>query len=183
MEKLRKVIFLDIDGVLQPLSANERFKHNLKELRKELAKNFNNERYLELNEYDLGAVYYDWDQKAIANLKKLISETNAEIVISSSWRLQSSLEKLRYLFKIHDLDGFVKDQTPTSSDSRNTEISEFLESNKDITHFVILDDIDFSRHFPKQFVHTKIYFDDQCYKKSLKILDGLDYASDNKQQP
>ena len=57
----RRVIFLDIDGVLQPPSRQTRFKHDLEELRRSLAERFDDETYLSMDKYDLGAVYHDWD--------------------------------------------------------------------------------------------------------------------------
>ena len=52
----RTVIFLDIDGVLQPPSSQRRFKHDLEELRRSLADRFADEIYLGMDKYDLGAV-------------------------------------------------------------------------------------------------------------------------------
>ena len=60
-DQLRRiVIFLDIDGVLQPPSKQTRFKHDPEDLRRSLAGRFGDETYLGMDKYDLGAVYYDW---------------------------------------------------------------------------------------------------------------------------
>ena len=48
------VIFLDIDGVLQPGNCQDRFNHDLPELRERLATEWD-EGYRGLNEYDIGA--------------------------------------------------------------------------------------------------------------------------------
>lgn len=58
--------------------------------------------------YDIGAVYYDWDDKAIQLLKDCLDEASAKIVISSGWRDFNNEEKLKALFKIHDLDSYIK---------------------------------------------------------------------------
>ena len=62
IKKLRKVIFLDIDGVLQPGGRQNRFDHAMEKLREDLVVKYNNNIYLEIDRYDLGAVYHDWDK-------------------------------------------------------------------------------------------------------------------------
>lgn len=83
MKKSRTVIFLDIDGVLQPTNSNQRFQHDLAALKTQLAVKYHNDDYLKMDQYDLGAVYYDWDKAAIKRLIKLCTGVPAEIVISS----------------------------------------------------------------------------------------------------
>ena len=53
-----KIIFLDIDGVLQPGSARDRFNHDLELFKQE--KIAENTAFAEVDRYDLGAVFYDW---------------------------------------------------------------------------------------------------------------------------
>ena len=93
MEKLknrpdekRKVIFLDIDGVLQPTSAQERFNHDMEALKVELAEKYQDDHFLELDKYDVAAVYYDWNKQAVERLRGLLWHCDAEIVLSSDWR-------------------------------------------------------------------------------------------------
>ena len=94
----RTVIFLDIDGVLQPPSSQKRFKHDLEELRRSLADRFDDEIYLGMDKYDLGAVYFDWDSEAVERLHSLCNDFGAGIVISSDWRRSKSTPGLQALF-------------------------------------------------------------------------------------
>jgi hypothetical protein len=93
MKPLRSVIFLDIDGVLQPLSSQQRFRHDLKALQEQLAFQYQNDDYREMDRYDLGAVYYDWDKEAVERLRTLCVDVPADIVITSDWRNYSPLSR------------------------------------------------------------------------------------------
>jgi len=88
---------LDIDGVLQPLGSQKRFDHDMEKLREDLAAKFDNDEYLEMDRYDLAAVYYDWDPDAVERLRKLCIEQQAEIVISSDWRTYHPVSSAREL--------------------------------------------------------------------------------------
>ena len=174
MKKVRQVIFLDIDGVLQPNGRQNRFNHDLEQLKKDLASKYNNDEYLEMDKYDLGAVWYDWDKGAVERLRKLCIDVPAEIVISSDWRISSSLSRLKDYFKLHDLDRYVTgtiDLIPEKD--RCEEIAEYLKNNQDIQRFVILDDdklYDFDAKYPEQFIYCHNIFDEKGYKKALSIL-------------
>ena len=49
MKKTRQVVFLDIDGVLQPSGRQDRFNHDLEQLQRDLAAKYNNDEYLEMD--------------------------------------------------------------------------------------------------------------------------------------
>ena len=167
----RKVIFLDIDGVLQPGSWQYRFEHDLEELRRNLAEKYQDDEYLLVDRYDIGAVTYDWYPDAVANLKTLIERTGAEIVVSSDWRRSKILNWLKLLFRIHGLDGFIKDVTPDMSYHREEEIYAYLTSCNDVAGFVVIDDMNLLKGFPDNFVWvTRGYFNSDQLDMALKIL-------------
>ena len=87
----RTVIFLDIDGVLQPPSSQKRFKHDLEELRRSLADRFDDEIYLGMDKYDLGAVYFDWDSEAVERLHSLCNDFGARRSRTGSGHRRTSL--------------------------------------------------------------------------------------------
>lgn len=134
---MTKVLLLDIDGVL-----NTERQHN--------------------RCVDEGVAYVDnfgyaFDPIAIINLKKIIEETGADIVISSSWKFWG-LSTMQKLWASRGLLGKVIDATPNKvSDElllnvdlshidmpagKGSEIKEWLStSGQDVTHYAILDDV------------------------------------------
>lgn len=174
MDKTRNVIFLDIDGVLQPKNNQFRFKYDLDELSRRLAAQFGDNQYLEMDKYDLGAIYYDWDKSAVENLRKLCTIQQGEIVISSDWRYYSPLSRLINYFRIHDLHAYITGEIPkTSGKYRCGQITEYLDANPDILHFCILDDAwisEFTATYPEHFVQCSIKFDEAAYLKAAAIL-------------
>lgn len=134
---MTKVLFLDIDGVL-----NTERQHN--------------------RCVDEGVAYVDnfgyaFDPIAVINLKKIIEETGADIVISSSWKFWG-LSTMQKLWASRGLPGKVIDATPNNvSDElllnvdlshidmpagKGSEIKEWLStSGQDVTHYAILDDV------------------------------------------
>ena len=173
------VIFLDIDGVLQPPSKQTRFKHDLEELRRSLADRFDDATYLSMDKYDLGAVYYDWDGEAVERLRTLCAEFRPSIVISSDWRRSNPIRWLQALFRLHDLHHYVTDATKELDGPphyRAGEVKEYLESHPEIERFVIIDDgygHEFGELFPEQFVHTGYRFEAHDEQRARQILSGL----------
>ncbi|GAB6888474.1 hypothetical protein JCM13304A_19730 [Desulfothermus okinawensis JCM 13304] len=164
-----KIVFLDIDGVLQPSYYQRRFKHDLDKLQAGLAQKYNDSGFLKLNKYDIGAVYYDWQLKAVENLKTLLNNTGAKIVLSSDWKRGRTLDELKRLFKIHDLDEFLIDTTPNMS-NRCEEIEDYLASHSSIEEFVILDDYKFWGYekFGEKFIYCDMFLEEEL-NQALKI--------------
>lgn len=151
-----KIIFLDIDGVLN----NELWYRS---------ENFRQGKDRE--EYELS----QFDPRCVAHLNHLTLETNAKIVVSSSWRLGKTVEELQELFEKIGIEGEVIDKTPylrfqknddyDRSVPRGCEIKAWLESNKSIlgdkmskVKYVILDDDSDMLYWQrKNFVQTDPY--------------------------
>lgn len=120
-----KIIFLDIDGVLNVIEQG----------------------------YDkYGAIFHS---NFIDNLRKIIKETDAKIIISSSWK-GSGLQFLLDMWKDRNYPGEIIGITPFCSDlinlglfqhhdevCRGDEIQYFLDNTKlQISQYVIIDDDD-----------------------------------------
>jgi len=119
----RKIVFLDIDGVLQPLNSEERFKNIVHgdrrsacrpELYEYLERNFNID-YRQYHPYDVAAVYYDWDKTSVALLKVVLEYANAKIVLSSDWRI-GGFDRMKDFFAIYGLDKYYIDVTRFHND-------------------------------------------------------------------
>ena len=129
---MRKIIFLDIDGVLSPRWWNS-----------------------DKQSDNYGCLF---DAKAVANLAKIVEETEAEIVISSSWK-NVGLVELQNMWRDRGLPGKIVDITPDymsdelllKEDSSNmdylyergSEIQGWLLLHgDDVSRYVIIDDMD-----------------------------------------
>lgn len=117
-----KAIFLDIDGVLLSGSNQKRFEHmaEVSDLAIKLNKELNNGiDYYEMvggdkekdnpqyiMKYGLAAVYWDWKEEAVENLRHVIDETGAKIVLSTDWR-ERGIETMKGLLDIKGLGKYV----------------------------------------------------------------------------
>jgi len=131
-----KVIFLDIDGVLNS--------HNISEA--VYAKTGKNGYGGFFKEEDVATKdNIIWGEDLVKNLKTIVDRTGAVIVISSTWRKSFSVDKFKEMFAVYGWnDAPVIDKTPMKMSMRNrgVEIKEWLRSNEGVTHYVILDDDD-----------------------------------------
>ena len=113
----KKIIFLDIDGVLNSTKTSFAFKGypfdlSVAELRK-------------------------FDTTAIAAIRKLCSVGDIGIVLSSSWRLHFSCFEISNAF---DLPVFDCTPTRLSNRKRGYEIKEWLDEHSEIEKYCIVDD-------------------------------------------
>ena len=116
---MRKILFLDIDGVL------------------------NTERqhwHCQMNGVaPVDRFGYAFDSKAAENLATILEETGAEIVISSSWKFLG-LQTLQKMWQDRSLPGTIVDITP-DGESKGWEIDEWLiNHNGQISGYAIIDD-------------------------------------------
>ena len=144
----RKIIFLDIDGVLNTQDWPSRM----------------------TNDTPKDEFGWAFDPVAVENLAHIVKETGASIVISSSWKFLG-MTKLKEMWNIRNLPGGLLDITPnTVSDEmllnanlddmklgvcRGNEIKEWLSKHKvEVSNYVIIDDFD--DLLPEQMGHAVI---------------------------
>lgn len=130
-----KIIFLDIDGVLNVIPQG-------------------------FDEY--GGIFHD---HFVENLRWIINETGAKLVISSTWRL-SGLKIMQEMWEKRDLPGEVIGITPTSinvddenvnsygSVDRGHEIQKWIDDHGVNSYCIIDDDPDMLPSQMKNFVRT-----------------------------
>lgn len=195
---LEKVIFLDIEGVLQP-GTQVSFEHiragDVPELYKELAQRTGVD-YNKHNIYDVTAVYYDWEDSAVNELRRILDTTGAKIVLSSSWK-ENGFECMRDLMHIYDLHDYLVDFTPTieygrhlevikelqlpeRTDIRSVEILSYLHDHPEVKYYVVIDDIplgkDLGEHFVEIYPSLTEELADVCIK-TLQIRRGTARSS------
>jgi hypothetical protein len=157
-----KVIFLDNDGVIC-LSSN--WGSCLKKQKKLGYKpSFDNNNQLPV-EYR----FDNFDVKAVKVLNQILETTNAEIVVSSDWRLYASLEELGEYYisqgiikkpistteVFHYTNWLNEGKVPTDFDwnrtdgreqERHFEILDWLKDHPKVTHWVAVDDLHMGIH-------------------------------------
>jgi hypothetical protein len=90
---------------------------------------------------------HPFDSEAVSNLGRIVRQTGAEIVISSSWR-HMGFEKLREMWQRWGLPGDISGVTPgvwgedKTFPSRGDEIKAWLDTRPGPVSYVVLDDYD-----------------------------------------
>jgi hypothetical protein len=155
-----KIIFLDIDGVLNSHKTFDNSKRKQKD-------------YV-WKETD------DIDPDNVAQLNRILNITNAFIVISSSWRNGRSVELLKTIAQKVRIDSTrIIDKTPTLTRDRGDEIKLWLKKNRQVKKFVILDDDSDMGSLKKHLVQTdpSIGLSEQIADIVIKKLNKLKHFS------
>ena len=130
-----------------------------------------------------------FDREAVDNLRHIVEATEADIVITSSWKYKG-LDAMHQLWTLRDMPGMLLGVTPEtmSNDycSRGMEILKWLTQNapddEDEYRYVIIDDSPF--FLPEQLPHLIKTTSDVGLKrddaeKAIAILDGSIPLEDN----
>ena len=150
------IIFLDVDGVLN--SQNKLI-----------------EIYNKTGRPHSGTDY-PFDEKCLENLKKLVKETGAKIVITSTWRkYEENMKVLLNKLKEYNLDKEIIGYTPVLYTRRENEIIEYLNNLNNLNNninYVIIDDISNMGQLNDNLVVTspKTGFTEENMKTAIKIL-------------
>ena len=128
---MRKILFLDFDGVLVTERGQ---KHHLAAngtLRDEH-----------------GALF---DPLSVDSLRQIIDSTDAEIVVTSTWKMEIGLDGIRQMWRDRDLPGKVIGVTPDIDPiHRGDEIAAWLDSYGEDCRYAIIDDTPFTDFFRKE---------------------------------
>lgn len=175
-----KVLFLDIDGVLNSENWAGYRLYCIKNNMYDRVLNF-----IDTNDENTEHKLTMIDDRAVANLNRIVEETGCKIVLSSSWRSSQESENVftQYILKLKGFKYELYDVTPRLwhkefGTQRGEEIQLWLgkESEKnEIESYVILDDD--SDLLPEQmnnFIHVDgqvgLTYNDVC--KAIKILNN-----------
>lgn len=162
-----KVIFLDNDGVIC-LSNNwgGRYKKWSK------YRSANPDSSKNLREAPVEIRFDNFDKKSIDILNSILKETDAEIVVSSDWRLHATLEELGDYYEAQGIikrpigmteefhftnwasEGFIPDhgefpwrREENLEQNRYFEILRWLRDHPEVTHWVAIDDLNMGKTF------------------------------------
>lgn len=164
----KNIIFLDIDGVMMPIGSLEYMRRDMKEIKDYYVSV--NPAFKEVSLLDIAMVNFDWYPKAIVHLKEVLEQCDAGIVLTSSLRINRSLETLKLLFSIYDMGEYVIDTTMDTGDKAE-EIELYLCGYPEIENYVIIDDRDMAKSFRHHFVHVKDkYFTEENRDQAIAIL-------------
>lgn len=151
-----KVIFLDHDGVVcLPEQWGSRYKKERK---------YRKDKKLSHDDpIDVNARFDNFDKKCVNILNKIIEETECELVITSDWRLEATLEEMGIYYEnqgiikkpidfTHSMsyeeyeqnrvDNTFKNYNYQYDEVRANEIRKYLSEHPEITHWVAIDDLD-----------------------------------------
>lgn len=168
-DDIKNIIFLDIDGVLQPYKNADSFNHDMTATAEFLKNKYNNENFIKANIYDVCSAYYNWDETAVGIIKQIIQDCNASIVIHSGWKEGSTLEYMKALFQIYDMDEYIIGMCDSGEKTRV--IKKYLrEHAEEIDNYVVIDDNPYDKEFGLHFCRTNNIINYDNYKQVCYIL-------------
>lgn len=144
-----KIIFLDIDGVLNNYSSKSN----------SVLKKQQDTHYPFL-----------WEPELVKILNRIIEETEAKVILSSSWRTMRDA----YNVIVNDMKIHISDETPKTFKTRGHEIQTWLDNNPFVDKFVILDDAADMDHLKSYLLQTDGEFGltDEIADKAIKRLNS-----------
>ena len=167
-----KVVFLDIDGVMNNYNYAMGIKNNI-----EILKNNPKSGMSMINKLypHVGDSYDYYDPSCVDVFNTIMEKTDANVVVSSAWRLMHSLDDLRDHFERNNMKckDRVIDVTPDLGCHRGLEIDQWLVDHPEVTHFVIIDDGDQMKPHMSHLVLTDFSsgLEDYHLERIFKLLD------------
>ena len=149
---MRKILFLDFDGVM----VTDRHQVQLAATNSPLRD-------------DHGVKF---DPVCVESLKLIIDSTDAEIVVISTWKIEMGLDGILQMWDVRNLPGRVIGVTPDIDPiHRGDEIAAWLATIPTAVRYAIIDDCPFTDFFKKEQIQHLFKVDEQS---------GLDGETANK---
>ncbi|MCD7949579.1 MAG: hypothetical protein LUG12_04880 [Erysipelotrichaceae bacterium] len=195
-----KVIFLDIDGVINSYDTHHHSNNEilLKLFIKYLSLRYQRD-YTLYNPWVVRACYLDWDKDAMKRIKHILDKADARIVISSDWRpciFHENPHEMRDLLHLWHMDKYWQDDTDAlwidstrqsekmkeaeeylkskgldDYHDRSVEIMDYILEHPNITNYVVLDDLNLIE-LDEHFVKTLNLITDEQAEKCIQILNS-----------
>ena len=122
-----KIIFLDVDGVL----------NNASYIKKCYKRSINKKKTI------YSGKNVPFDPHNLKNLAKIVNKTGAKIVLSSTWRIfKSHIYVLEARLAEYGLR--IYDKTDNINMIKGAEITEWLKQHRDIENYVVIDDEEYN---------------------------------------
>ena len=156
-ESAKKMLFLDFDGVM----VTDRYQAQLMATNSSLR-----------DEY--GAKF---DPVCVENLRQIIDSTDADIVVTSTWKMERGLEGIQKMWEARHLPGKVIGVTPDIDPiHRGNEIAAWLAAQTVAVRYVIIDDCPIQDFFRKEQlpflfkVDEQTGLDEETAKRIIELL-------------
>jgi hypothetical protein len=169
---VKKVVFLDIDGVVATDEAYyEVYKNyygldydyinsttsNIEYMNREIIRMFDTS---PLAKPHVSKKYWPFSQSAIDNVHSLYNQTKCSFVMSSDWRIGRDVEEINKLMALKRLYVPFLDRTEYLEGYRGLEIRDWIHKH-DVDKYVVLDDNcfdGFKESFGERFIQTNPYY-------------------------
>jgi len=154
---MKKILFLDFDGVM----VTDRYKNE---------------------QINAGGILRDshgavFDPICVENLRQIIDSTSADIVVTSTWKMERGLDGIMWMWSCRHLPGNILNVTPDIDPiHRGDEIQDWLDKWGEECRYVIIDDcpiLDFFREeqLPHLFkVNERTGLDEETARKIIEYL-------------
>lgn len=162
---MQPIIFLDIDGVLNP-PYNPNRKSFDPDLPGKLANKLNEPKIAHLDSYLVDQIINGFDPQAVCYLEKLVKKVDAKIVLTSSWRLFYSLENIQLMFTLMNLKDACIDITEHGL-TRPELIARWIKDHK-VSQYLIIDDYDMKPFFGYHCIITNESINDRNYHEAIR---------------